>query len=797
MKTMELAASIIDVFEDYLSTIDKVIPCADSDDEKDRTENEDAAAIYGTEYYALEDTIDSFLQDDPYNPSAYVDKCLDAFDSLLDEKGMSDDKPQGESRDKIRDHICHLADSEKAADDEKKHYADLCTKAKAWSTAYYEQDAPAVTDEEYDTVMHEIRDIEARHPDFVTPDSPTQVVGGKRVIGIPVEHRVPMLSLLDVFSNDEVRDFTASVEKEYPDATFSIERKIDGLSLSLVYAKPAGSYGKLRLVQASTRGDGHVGEDVTANVAALSCLPYSIELPDGINKIELRGECYMSEKDFETVNAKQAEAGKKLFANPRNCAAGTLRQSDPAVAKERNLKVFIFNVQSVNDGEDSSEFADSHCDQLCYLRDVCDFKTTYYAHCNDTNSILAAIRDIGEHRYDIDYPIDGAVIKVDEIDIRKKMGERTKTPKWAIAFKYPAEEKGTILRSIQLQTGRTGRVTPVAVFDPVQLAGTRVERATLNNANFIKALDIRIGDTIVLHKSGDIIPKITMVELEKRPADAVPYDMTKQVCPVCGAPIAPVNGSVDLYCTNDTCPAKTVNRVIHFASKPCMDIKGLGPQMIQDLVDSRFIENPVDLYWLYEEEGELTNMYGAKIAKKVLAAIEKSKEQNADRVLKGLGYRLIGGHVARALFTQCKATNGNLLTLSTLNVDTIKECNIPGFSDAIYAALDAMLSSAEFKQEVNTLHDAGVNLDYYTPAGANDESAPLAGKTFVITGTLPSMSRDEAKTYIEAHGGKVSGSVSKKTSYLVAGEAAGSKLDKANALGVPVLSEDDLKAMCL
>lgn len=662
----------------------------------------------------------------------------------------------------------------------KEHYNNLCTKAKEWSAAYYEQDAPVVTDEEYDSVMHEIRDIEAAHPEFVTADSPTQVVGGKRVLGIPVEHRVPMLSLLDVFSDDEVRSFVDSVKAEYSDVTFSVERKIDGLAY---------------LTQASTRGDGHVGEDVTANVAALTCLPRSIELPKGIGKIELRGECYMSEKDFEAANAKQAEAGKKLFANPRNCAAGSLRQADPSIARERNLQVFVFNVQSVNNG-DAAQFSPYHCDQLNYLRDICDFKTTYYAHCNDIDSILAAIHDIEEKRYDIDYPIDGAVIKVDELSIRQKMGERTKTPKWAVAFKYPAEEKGTILRSIQLQTGRTGRVTPVAVFDPIQLAGTRVERATLNNANFIKALDIRIGDTIVLHKSGDIIPKITMVELEKRPADAVPYDMAKQVCPVCGAPIAPVNGSVDLYCTNDACPAKTVNRVIYFASKPCMDIKGLGPQMIQDLVDSRFIENPVDLYWLYEEEGELTNMYGAKIAKKVLAAIEKSKEQNADRVLKGLGYRLIGGHVARALFTQCKATNGNLLTLSTLNVDTIKEYNIPGFSDAIYAALDAMLSSAEFTQEVNTLHDAGVNLDYHAPAGANDESAPLAGKTFVITGTLPSMSRDEAKTYIEAHGGKVSGSVSKKTSYLVAGEAAGSKLDKANSLGVPVLSEDDLKAMC-
>ena len=793
MKTIELAASIIDVFEDYLSTIDKVIPCADPDDEEDRAENDNAAAIYGTEYYTLEDTINGFLQNDPLDPSTYIDKCLNAFDSLLDKKGMNDEKPQGENRDKIRDRICHLADSEKAADDEMTHYASLCAKAKAWSTAYYEQDAPEVTDEEYDAVMHEIRDIEAAHPEFVTADSPTQVVGGKRVLGIPVEHRVPMLSLLDVFSDDEVRSFVDSVKAEYSDVTFSVERKIDGLSLSLVYER--SDDGLAYLTQASTRGDGHVGEDVTANVAALTCLPRSIELPKGIGKIELRGECYMSEKDFEAANAKQAEAGKKLFANPRNCAAGSLRQADPSIARERNLQVFVFNVQSVNNG-DAAQFSPYHCDQLNYLRDICGFKTTYYAHCNDIDSILAAIHDIEEKRYDIDYPIDGAVIKVDELSIRQKMGERTKTPKWAIAYKYPAEEKGTVLRNIQLQTGRTGRVTPVAVFDPIQLAGTRVERATLNNANFIKTLDIRIGDTIVLHKSGDIIPKITMVELEKRPADAVPYDMAKQVCPVCGAPIAPVNGSVDLYCTNDTCPAKTVNRVIHFASKPCMDIKGLGPQMIQDLVDSRFIENPVDLYWLYEEEGELTNMYGAKIAKKVLAAIEKSKEQNADRVLKGLGYRLIGGHVARALFTQCKATNGNLLTLSTLNIDTIKECNIPGFSDAIYAALDAMLSSAEFKQEVNTLHDAGVNLDYHTPAGANDESAPLAGKTFVITGTLPSMSRDEAKTYIEAHGGKVSGSVSKKTSYLVAGEAAGSKLDKANSLGVPVLSEDDLKAMC-
>lgn len=785
--TRELAANIIDIFEDFLASIGKVIPCSDPDTEEERAENDDAAAIYGEEYYALEDTVVEVLESKPKDTSKEI---LAEFDSLLENKNMNDCKPQGEQREKILASMSRMLDNNDSA---KARYTELCTKAKTWGAAYYENDAPAVTDAEYDAVMHEIRDIEARHPDFVTPDSPTQVVGGKRIIGIPVVHHVPMLSLLDVFSDEEVRSFVDSVKAEFPDATFSVERKIDGLSLSLVYER--SDDGLAYLTQASTRGDGHVGEDVTANVAALTCLPRSIELPKGIGKIELRGECYMSEKDFETANAKQAEAGKKLFANPRNCAAGSLRQAEPSIARERNLQVFVFNVQSVNNG-DAAQFSPYHCDQLNYLRDICGFKTTYYAHCNDIDSILAAIHDIEEKRYDIDYPIDGAVIKVDELSIRQKMGERTKTPKWAIAYKYPAEEKGTVLRNIQLQTGRTGRVTPVAVFDPIQLAGTRVERATLNNANFIKTLDIRIGDTIVLHKSGDIIPKITMVELEKRPADAVPYDMAKQVCPVCGAPIAPINDSVDLYCTNDTCPAKTVNRVIHFASKPCMDIKGLGPQMIQDLADSRFVENPVDLYKLYEEEGELTDMYGAKIAKKVLAAIEKSKEQNADRVLKGLGYRLIGGHVARALFTQCKATNGNLLTLSTLNVDTIKECNIPGFSDAIYAALDAMLSCPEFKQEVAALYNAGVNLSYNAPAGANDASAPLAGKTFVITGTLPTMSRDEAKSYIEAHGGKVSGSVSKKTSFLVAGEAAGSKLDKANALGVPVLSEDDLKAMC-
>lgn len=665
----------------------------------------------------------------------------------------------------------------------------------AAAEAYYNNDDPIMTDEEYDHLMHELRDYEAAHPEEISADSPTQVVGGKRVLGIAVEHNVPMLSLLDVFSAEEVTEFIDTVKKESPDAAFAVERKIDGLSLSLVYTRKTPGSDSLTLTQASTRGDGHVGEDVTANVLALDSVPKSVQLQQEIQQIELRGECYMAEKDFEAVNEKQEAAGKKLFANARNCAAGTLRQADPKIAQERNLKVFIFNVQSVNGSADTAQFSDSHCKQLSMLLRA-GFATTYFQmQTANADDILAAIKTIGDTRYNVEYPIDGAVVKVDSVTIRKQLGERTKTPKWAIAYKYPAEEKATVLRRIVLQTGRTGRVTPVAEFDPVQLAGTKVSRATLNNANFIKTLDVRIGDTIVLHKSGDIIPKITMVETGKRPAGTVPYDMASQPCPVCGAPIAPVDDSVDLYCTNAACPAKTVNRIIHFASKPCLDIKGLGPQMIQDLVDSKFIQNPTDLYRLYEEESEMNEMFGQKTVTKVLAAIEKSKEQNADRVLKALGYRLIGGHVSRALLSDRSIANGNLMDLAALSVEEVKKHNIAGFSDAIYAALDSMLTSEDFQKEINALNDAGMNLEYHAPAAANGSGAALEGKTFVITGTLPTMGRDEAKQYIEAHGGKVTGSVSKKTNYLVAGEAAGSKLEKAQTLGIQIITEEQLKEL--
>lgn len=655
--------------------------------------------------------------------------------------------------------------------------------------AYYNHDAPLATDEEYDIWMHELKRLEASHPEWAKPDSPTQIVGGKRVIGIPVEHKVPMLSLEDVFDELDVKGFVDLVHLDYPEATFSVERKIDGLSLSLVYEEDKNNPGTVMLVQASTRGDGHVGEDVTANVQALASVPKCFKIPVAglankpmFHRIELRGECYMSEADFEKANADQAAAGKKPYMNPRNCAAGTLRQSDPAIARKRNLQVFVFNVQEVDGG-----FGDSHYAQMGLL-ELAGFKTAAVFHAMNKAEVLKTIEGIGDERAALPFPIDGAVVKVNELSIRKKMGERTKTPKWAIAVKYPAEEKVTVLRDIILQTGRTGRVTPVAQFDSIMLAGTMVQRATLNNQQFIDNMDIRIGDTITVHKSGDIIPKITGVLYDRRPEGAAPFFIDK--CPTCGAPVAADDDSVDLFCTNPDCPAKIVNRIIHFASRPCMDIKGLGKTIINDLVESKFIESPADLYDLYEEETELVEMYGEKTTKKLLDAIEKSKGQSADRVLKALGWKGVGGHVARSLLE----FYGSITKLFSYNNEAyIDIIDLSGIGKDLALSVSEMLIDDWMKGQVTRLNKAGVNMEYH-PVMQQTDSA-IAGKTFVITGTLPSMSREEAKAYIEARGGKVSGSVSGKTDYLLAGEAAGSKLAKANELGVKVITQVELEKM--
>lgn len=758
---------------------------------------------------------------------------------------------------------------------------ELRKKIKEYADAYYNEDAPLVTDEEYDALMHELRRLEAENPEAVAPDSPTQVVGGKRVLGIPVEHKVPMLSLLDVFSDKEVKDFLKDIWASFPDAAFSVERKIDGLSLSLVYEDGV-------LIQASTRGDGHMGEDVTENVLALNSVPKRIETD--VHHLELRGECFMSEADFERTNEEQLAAGKKLFANPRNCAAGTLRQSDPMLAAKRNLQVIIFNVQDSDaDAGHAMSMNGSHWFQMDYLKQR-GFVTANAFWAHEEREVLAGIEYIGNGRADLGYPIDGAVVKVDSLRQRRELGERTKSPKWAIAFKYPAEEKSTVLRNIALQTGRTGRITPVAEFDPVRLAGTTVVRATLHNQAFIDSLDVRIGDTIVVHKSGDIIPKITMVEKEKRPAKTVPFRI--KFCPVCGAPVErrmqKDGESVDLYCSNAECPAKVVNRIIHFASRECMDIKGLGPSIIEALcaetkegeyrevlmddfhpgwfqgeytakqranaarIFERYLDTtvyllcsdfdgkvdylsgvkvsetdirdmqktgllcvkegngnvreipiesvvridttrtavrtPADLYYLSRWELVCACGDSEKIANTLMAALEKSKGKPAERLLKGLGWENVGGHVARILLE----AYGSLEELFRARRAYEEISQLDGIGPGIAQDIANMLNDEGMRQEIRRLGSAGLRMDHET---VQVQDAKLTGKTFVITGTLPGMSRDEAKSFIEKNGGKVSSSVSKKTNYLLAGEAAGSKLEKAISLGITVISEEDLRGM--
>lgn len=664
-------------------------------------------------------------------------------------------------------------------------YNELKALVKKYSDAYYNNDTPLVTDEEYDKLIHQLQRMEEEHPELVSSDSPTQVVGGKRVIGIPVTHEVPMLSLQDVFDEKSVEDFIKSVREDWSkisdsSACFDVEYKIDGLSLSLVY-----EHGKL--VQASTRGDGHVGEDVTANVMAMAAVPKCID--NDADLLEIRCECYMSEKDFARVNEQQEKAGKKVFANPRNCAAGTLRQADTKIAAERNLQVIAFNIQrEIVDGNEYRK--GSHAAQMNALRTLGFATATSKQCCHTAREVIEAIRHIGEERDNLPFPIDGAVIKVDSIEQRYAIGERTKTPKWAVAFKYPPAEKSTVVREIRLQTGRTGRVTPVAIFEPIQLGGTTVQKATLNNQAFINALDIRIGSTVVVRKAAEIIPQITMVEKDKQPDGVGTFVIDK--CPVCGAPVASDNGSVDLFCTNPACPAKLVNRIIHFASRPCMDIKGLGETTVQDLVDSKFIFTPSDLYGLHEEENELTEMYGEKTAKKLLAAIEKSKAMPADRVLKALGWKNIGGKVAKILLEKYGSITALFSYHGNENVLYQEIVSLDGIGPGIAQDVFDMVKSGEMYDIVNDLFLQGVNMVYKNETSVSDK---LGGKTFVITGKFNTMSREQAKAFIESYGGKVTGSVSKKTDCLVAGEDAGSKLDKAKALGVSVIGEADLYSL--
>ena len=642
---------------------------------------------------------------------------------------------------------------------------------------YYNQDDPEITDYEYDQKMNKLKRLEREHPEYVTPDSPTQKVGGsaKREAGVLVEHNVPMLSLQDVFDRGEVENFVAEMKKQLDDPEFVVEYKIDGLSLSLRY-----EYGELKL--AETRGDGiQYGEDVTANAKVIRDVKK--KLKDKPEYLEIRGEVYMTEADFEKVNEKQELLGKKLFANPRNCAAGTLRQLDTAVTKERGLSMFIFNIQDAR----GISF-ETHTEGYEYLKKQGIRVIEEYTVCKTADEVWAAIEKIGENRGKLPYDIDGAVVKINRFSDREKLGATSKVPRWAVAYKYPPEEKETKLLDIELSVGRTGRITPTAVFEPVRLCGTSVSRATLHNQDFIDELDIGIGDTIVVYKSGEIIPKVRRVIHEKRP-EGVKKFVIPDVCPVCGAKTEREKDTADIKCTSPNCPAQLERHMINFVGRDAMDIKGFGATYIMELVHLGYLKDIADIYDLKKHREELIEqgiIGKEKNTDKLLDTIEKSKQNEAFQLLTGFGIPNVGKAAAKTILKHF----GSIEALMQADMESLQQV-------ADVGEVTALCIRNYFQDENNCkiierLKEAGVNMEM---AESGSEDGRFDGLTFVITGTLPTMDRKAAAALIEAHGGKVSGSVSKKTNYLLAGENAGSKLTKANDLGVSVISEAELQEM--
>lgn len=639
------------------------------------------------------------------------------------------------------------------------------------NNCYYNNDEPEISDYEYDQLMLQLKKLEADYPELVTKNSPTQMVGGnaRREAGVLVAHDVPMLSLQDVFSRQEVEEFVTSAIEQLDKPEFVVEEKIDGLSLALRYRDGV-------LAQAITRGDGIVqGEDVTDNAKVIKDIKEKLKEP--LPYFEIRGEVYMSREAFAKVNARQELLGLKQFANPRNCAAGTLRQLNSKVVKDRQLSMFVFNLQRV----EGREFA-SHTEAYEFMKKQGIKVIHNYQVCHTASEVMGAIDKIGASRGELPYDIDGAVVKLNSFAQRQALGETSKVPRWAVAYKYPPEEKETKLLNIELSVGRTGRITPTAVFEPVQLCGTKVERATLHNQDFIDGLDIRIGDTIKVFKSGEIIPKVRSVCHEKRPVGTVPF-LIGDTCPVCGHKAVREVDTADIKCTNPSCPAQLENHIINFVSRDAMDIKGMGEQNIHALIEGEYIHDIADIFNLAVRRDELIakGVIGKeKNTDKLLAAIEKAKENEPQRLVTGLGIAGIGKAAARELMLHY----GSIDALAEADVESIQQVRDIGSigSQAIYEY---------FRDDVNgdilrRLKEYGVNMELQDTGIVDDV---LAGKTVVVTGTLPTLSRNDAKNLIEAHGGKAAGSVSKKTDYVLAGEAAGSKLVKAQELGITIIDE--------
>lgn len=645
------------------------------------------------------------------------------------------------------------------------------------SNRYYNMDAPEITDYEYDMLMQRLKQIEKEHPELIDASSPTQKVGGsaKREAGVLVRHNVPMLSLQDVFSKEEVMEFVREMQEKLDHPEFVVEYKIDGLSMSLRYEQG-------KLVLAETRGDGiNFGEDVTANAKVIEDVKTSLK--DAPEYLEIRGEVYMTEAAFSHVNETQELLGKKTFANPRNCAAGTLRQLDSKVVKERHLSMFIFNLQQVM----GREFT-THTEAYAYMKSQKIPVIEDYRVCHTGEEVWDAICAIGEKRGELAYDIDGAVVKINRYADRKLLGNTSKVPRWAVAYKYPPEEKETKLLDIELSVGRTGRITPTAIFEPIRLCGTSVSRATLHNQDFINDLDIAIGDTIVVYKSGEIIPKVKEVLHDKRPEGAHTF-VIPDVCPVCGAPTYREENTADIKCSSATCPAQLERHIINFVGRDAMDIKGFGTAYIEELIRQGYLHDIADIYELsaYREELIEKGILGKeKNTDKLLGVIEASKQNDAYQLMTGLGISGIGKTAAKSLMEHF----GSIHAVADASMEQLVEVNDIGEISA--KAIYQYFHDTKSKELLERMQKHGVNMVRLQAAGSDDV---LANNTFVITGTLPTMGRKEAAELIELHGGKVSGSVSKKTNYLLAGENAGSKLDKANALGVTVLTEEKLLQM--
>lgn len=644
---------------------------------------------------------------------------------------------------------------------------DILTEA---NYRYYVLDDPQLPDFEYDRLLRELEELEAAYPEEAREDSPTKRVGGEALSQFEkVNHPVPLMSLQDVFSMEELTDFLTKVQESAPDAAFSVEPKVDGLSVALEYVDG-------KFIRGATRGDGNVGEDVTENLKTIRSIPLTLE--NAPSRLIVRGEVYMPKKSFERLNRQQEEAGKPLFANPRNAAAGSLRQLDPKIAASRGLDILVFNMQ-LCEGKTFS----THGETLDYLKSL-RFKVIPYQLLSSVTSICDAVTAINENREKLPCDIDGAVIKLNDLSQRENLGATAKFPRWAAAYKYPPEIKPTVVEDIVVQVGRTGVLTPKAVVKPVRLAGTTVTNATLHNQDFISQRDIRIGDTVLIRKAGEIIPEILEVDFTKRPGNTAPYHLPQR-CPVCGSPVEQDEEGAFLRCVGAECPAQLSRNIAHFVSRDAMDIDGLGSAIVEALIEKGLIKSPADIYYLTLEDVSSLWKSGKTAAKKLLAAIEASKQQDLSRLIYALGIRQVGSKTGKVLASQF----GSMDQLMAAAVETLTE--VPDVGNVTAQSIHDWFNQEQSQHMLRRLRDAGVNFESKRVIS----DARFAGKTFVLTGALSKFTREEATEKIELLGGKAAGSVSRKTSFVVVGENAGSKERKARELGIPILTEDEFLEM--